>query len=104
MVGDTAYHLAIARAPGGLSWLYWPVLHAAQGHGSVYQVASLKSNMDMHPQEEIRTGWRDVLALLAHTIPGLSHSGLANQEGSMDGLYNGFIECFGMAGRTRCFA
>ena len=57
----------------------------------MYQVASSKSNMDMHPQAEIRTGWRDVLALLTHTIPELSHRGLANQEGSMDGLYNGFI-------------
>ncbi len=101
VLGDTAYHLAIARAPGGLEWLYWLVLHAAQGHGPCIKCI-MKSNMDMRPQEEIRTGSGDVLALLAHRIPRHSHSALANQEGNTKGLYDGVIECFGMAGRTRC--
>lgn len=98
VLGDTAYHLAIARAPGGLGWLYWLVLHAAQGHGACIKCI-MKSNMDMRPQEEIRTGSRDVLALLAHRIPRLSHSALANQRGIWNGLYDGVIECFGMAGK-----
>ena len=33
--------------------------------------------MDMHPQEEIRTGWIDVLALSAHMIVNSRLSGRA---------------------------
>ena len=80
MLGDTAYHLAIARAPGGLDWLNWFVLHAAQGHGACIKCI-MKSNMDMRPQEEIRTGSGDVLALLAHRIPRHSHSALGQSAG-----------------------
>ena len=91
MLGNTAYHLAIARAPGGLGWLYWLVLHAAQGHGLCIKCI-MKSNIDMRPEEESRAGSGDVLSLLAHRIPRHSHSALANQMGIwmvyMKGLLN----------------
>ena len=100
MLGNTAYHLAIARLPGGLGWLYWLVLHAAQGHGPCIKCI-MKSNIDMRPEEETRAGSGDVLSSLAHRIPRHSHSALANQMEYMDGLYEGVIECFGMSGKTR---
>ncbi len=88
MVGDTAYNLAFARAPVGLGWLGWICLHAAQGHGWCIKCI-MKSNMDMHPEEEIKTGSGDVLALLAHRIPATQPQQHGQSERDMDGLYDG---------------
>ena len=55
MVGDTAYHLVFARAPVGLGRLGWLGSHAAQGHGRCIKCI-MKSNMDMRPEEENKTG------------------------------------------------
>ena len=59
------------------------------------KLASLKSNMDMHPQEEIRPGWEGCTCPIGTHDPATQPQRLGQSRGEYGWfIYNGFIEMF----------
>lgn len=91
MLGNTAYHLAIARAPGGLGGLHWLLLHAAQGHR-----LCIKLHHEVEHRHASTGGNQNRIRGCTFPIgtedPATQPQRLGQSKGDMEGLYEEIIE------------